>query len=72
LRRPVRAEGNGANAYVCTMQVEDIDGIIKKIERAGGTVALSKFAFPGMAWQAYCKDTGGNIFGIHQQDKDAK
>jgi len=25
-----------------------------------------------MAWQAYYKDTEGNIFGIHQTDKNAK
>ncbi len=72
LQRPVRTEGNGANAFVCTMQVDSIDEIIKKIEKAGGTLAMAKFAFPGMAWQAYYKDTEGNIFGIHQTDKNAK
>jgi predicted enzyme related to lactoylglutathione lyase len=33
---------------------------------------LPKFAIAGMAWQAYYKDTEGNIFGIHQADKAAK
>lgn len=65
-------EGAAVNAYVCTMQVDNIDDIIKKIEAAGGTLALPKFAFPGMAWQAYYKDTEGNIFGIHQTDVNAK
>ena len=72
LQRPVPTEGNGMNAFVCTMQVENIDEIIAKIEKAGGTVAMEKFAFPGMAWQAYYKDTEGNVFGVHQQDKGAK
>ena len=66
------ADGQSVNAYVCTMQVADIDAIIKKIEKAGGTLALAKFAFPGMAWQAYYKDTEGNIFGIHEPNKDAR
>mgnify|MGYP001568184675 CR=1 FL=1 len=59
-------------AFVCTVQVENIDEIIKKIETAGGTLALAKQAIPGMAWQAYYKDTEGNIFGIHQPDVNAK
>lgn len=60
------------NAYVCTIQVENIDETITKILAAGGIEALPKFAFPGMAWQAYYKDTEGNIFGIHQTDVNAK
>jgi len=65
-------EGEAVNAYVCTMDVESIEETAKKIETAGGTLALPKFAIPGMAWQAYYKDTEGNIFGIHQADKEAK
>ena len=65
-------ENQCVNSYVCTVQVEDIDEIIKKIVAAGGTLALPKFAIPGMAWQAYYKDTEGNIFGVHQPDTNAK
>ncbi len=66
------AEGQPVNAYVCTVQVENIDEIIKKIEAASGVVALPKHVLVGMAWQAYYKDTEGNIFGIHQPDPNAK
>mgnify|MGYP001590433649 CR=1 FL=1 len=66
------AEGQAVNAYVCTMQVDNIDEMIVKVEAHGGKVALQKFAFPGMAWQAYYKDTEGNIFGLHQPDVNAK
>ena len=69
---PPVAEGAAVNAFVCTMQVDSIDATIKKIEAAGGKLALPKFAIPGMAWQAYYKDTEGNIFGIHQPDTNAK
>ena len=41
------------------------------IERAGGTVALPKYALPGMAWQGYFHDTANNVFGIHQPDPNA-
>lgn len=65
-------ENQPVNAYVCTMQVEHIDETIKKIEAAGGTLALPKHAIAGMAWQAYYKDTEGNLFGIHESDPNAK
>src|SRR6185503_3271040 len=67
---PSPAEGQAVNAYVITMDVGSIDETISKIEKAGGTVALPKFAMPGMAWIAYYKDTEGNIFGIFQEDKN--
>ena len=69
---PAPASGQGTNAYVCTMQVENFDEIAKKIEVAGGVVAMPKFAFPGMAWQGYFLDTEGNTFGVHQTDANAK
>jgi len=58
--------GMAPNAYVCTVQVDDIDEIISKIESAGGVCQMPKFDIAGMAWQAYYKDTEGNIFGVHQ------
>jgi len=66
------ADGQAVSAYVCTVQVENLDETVTKIEAAGGTLALPKFAIPGMAWQAYYKDTEGNIFGVHQPDTNAK
>ena len=74
LRRPAKTpnEQCGTNAYVCTMGVENFDEIEKKILRAGGKVAMPKFALAGMAWQGYFLDTENNTFGIHQPDKDAK
>lgn len=74
LRRkgPAAPEGAPVNAFVCTMQVQDIDASMRKAEEAGGTLALAKQALVGMAWQGYMKDPDGNIFGIHQIDPNAK
>ncbi len=69
---PAPAPEQGTNAFVCTVQVDDYDGIEKKILSAGGKVAMPKFALPGMAWQGYYIDTEGNTFGIHQADPNAK
>ena len=74
LQRPVASPGpgQGTNAYVCTMGVEDYDATEKKILDAGGQVALPKMALTGMAWQGYYLDPDGNTFGIHQPDPEAK
>lgn len=64
-------EGQSVNAYVCTVMVANIDATAAAIMSAGGTLALPKFNIGGMAWQAYYKDTEGNIFGIHEPIKKA-
>ena len=74
LKRPAALgkEMAGPNAYVCTMDVPSVDEHLTKITSAGGSIAAPKMAIPGMAWLAYCKDTEGNVFGIFQEDKNAK
>jgi predicted enzyme related to lactoylglutathione lyase len=69
---PPPESGHGSNAFVCTVQVADFDETAKKIEKAGGKVAMPKYALPGMAWQGYFLDTEGNTFGVHQADENAK
>ena len=63
---PKPTEGQAVNAYVCSIVVEDIDATIIALKKAGAVEALPKFNIAGMAWQAYYKDTEGNIIGIHQ------
>lgn len=74
LPRPAKAplKKAGANAFVCTVMVKSFDDIAKKIKKAGGHVAMKKYALPGMAWQGYFTDTEGNTFGVHQPDKKAQ
>jgi uncharacterized protein len=71
LRRPEPPSGNSIFAYVCTVDVEDIDAISATILRLGGIVALPKMPIPGMGWLAYFKDTEANVFGIMQADPTA-
>jgi len=59
-------------AYVCTMDVADIDNTMAAAEKAGAVQALPKNAIPTMGWTAYYKDPEGNIFGLFQADTAAK
>jgi uncharacterized protein len=57
---------------VCTIEVEDINTYIKRIEHSGGVIVVDKQAVPGVGWLAYFKDTEGNIFGVWQANAEAK
>jgi uncharacterized protein len=63
--------GDAVIAYVCTIDVADIDAAIANVRAQGGTEALPKMAVPGIGWLAYFKDTEGNIFGMLQTDHSA-
>ncbi len=54
------------NAYVCTVDVDNIDNYIKKVIKEGGKIAVPKSNVQGVGWLVYCKDTEGNIFGMMQ------
>lgn len=56
---------------VNTIDVPSCDDFVRKIESAGGKVAVPKMAIPGIGWLAYCTDTEGNTFGIMQNDPKA-
>ena len=73
---PRRGEGppSGAavNAFVCTVNVDDIGATLARAEALGSTLALPKAAIPGVGWLAYIKDPDGNILGLMQNDPSAK
>jgi predicted enzyme related to lactoylglutathione lyase len=74
LKRPaaVPPTQSGTNAYVCSVQVENFDGISELILVNGGQVALPKFAIAGRCWQGYFIDQDHNTFGIFEVDENAK
>lgn len=65
-------DGASVNAFVCTIDVENLDEMVSKVERAGGTIVVPKYALPTVGYLAYAKDTEGNIFGMMQEDTAAK
>lgn len=64
--------GASIQGAVITLGSSDFDADAAKILAAGGTLALPKYALPGMAWQGYFLDPSGNVFGLHQPDPEAK
>jgi predicted enzyme related to lactoylglutathione lyase len=72
LRRQGTIDGQAVIAYVCTVDVPNVDASVSTAVENGATVAVPKMPIPGVGWLAYCKDTEGNIFGIMQADESAK
>ena len=71
LRRHGVIDGQAVIAYPCSIQVANIDEMLKKVESAGGQIVLPKMPIPGVGWLFYSKDTEGNIFGVMQPDANA-
>lgn len=65
-------DGQAVIAYVCTIDVANLDQLIKTVPTKGGQIVHPKMPIPGIGWLAYAKDTEGNIFGMMQADKGAK
>ena len=63
---------DGAARTVNTLDVASIEEASAKVVAAGGQVVLPKMAIPGVGYQAYCTDTEGMIFGLHQFDPTVK
>jgi predicted enzyme related to lactoylglutathione lyase len=70
-RGPAAADMAPVNAFVITVDVDDLDGLVAKSEQGGAQVAVPKMAVPGIGWLAYVKDPDGNIFGMMQADTSA-
>jgi uncharacterized protein len=70
LPRPGPAPEPGApvNAYVLTVQVDDLDAVLAKATGEGATMALDKALMPGVGWLAYLTDPEGNLLGLLQAE----
>jgi len=71
-RGPAPAEMAAVNAFVCTIDVPEVDAASARVVELGGTIALPKMPIPTVGWLAYGKDTEGNLFGMMAMDANAK
>jgi predicted enzyme related to lactoylglutathione lyase len=51
---------------VITIDVEDIDAALARIEELGGMTVLGRQDVGDMGWAAYFKDVEGNLMGLWQ------
>lgn len=61
--------GGAANEFkatVNTVEVEDIDEVLKKVLANGGKIIMPKDEIPGVGLLAYVSEPGGAVFGIMQ------
>jgi predicted enzyme related to lactoylglutathione lyase len=72
LKRHGTIDGQAVIAYVCTVDVPNLQEYLDKATGGGATVVMPTMAIPGVGWLAYVKDTEGNIFGMMQPDAGAK
>lgn len=70
-RGDLPAPNAAVNAFVITVDVEDVDDCVARAKSRGGSVALPKMPIPGIGWLAYIKDPDGNIMGMMQADTEA-
>lgn len=64
-------DGEAVIAYVCTVNVADVEASANAVMANGGQIVVPKVAIPSVGWLVYCKDTEGNIFGMMQADEAA-
>ncbi|MET3949334.1 VOC family protein [Arthrobacter sp. UYEF36] len=60
-----RREGD-LTSPVVTVDVEDIDATLEKINAVGGSTVVPRQEVGTMGWAAYFRDTEGNILGLWQ------
>ena len=53
-------------APVITVGVDDIEAVLAEITARGGAVVRGRMEVPGMGWNAYIKDSEGNVIGLWQ------
>ncbi len=59
------------NAFVCTVEVDDLEVALARSAEFGGEVALPRMPVTGLGWLAYVKDPDGNTLGLLQPDPSA-
>jgi predicted enzyme related to lactoylglutathione lyase len=61
--------GGAANEFkatVNTVDVDDIDAILKLVVSQGGEIIMPKDVIPGVGFLAYIREPGGGVLGVIQ------
>jgi predicted enzyme related to lactoylglutathione lyase len=61
-------EGSGMRGFECTIGVDDLDAVLERISRFGGTILSQPFVIEGVGRLAFFHDTEANRVGVMQYD----
>jgi predicted enzyme related to lactoylglutathione lyase len=67
-----RPQGYNARGWMTYVNVESVDGSVKRAQELGAKVMKGKSAVPNMGWFAMLVDPEGNPFSVWQSDRGAK
>jgi predicted enzyme related to lactoylglutathione lyase len=56
----------------CTITVDSVDDIIKRVQHNGGQILMPKTAIPYIGWITKFLDTEGNLVCAMQPDNEAR
>lgn len=59
-------------AWMVYIRVDDAAATLAQVEELGGAVHMGRSPVPGMGWMGVCADPTGGVFGIWQEDEDAR
>lgn len=58
----------GMAGTINTLEVDDLDTYVRKVEANGGKVVAPRMAIPSVGYLAYVADVEGTVFGMMQND----
>lgn len=70
-KRTVALTGTGFRAFECTIGVDDVDEIARRVERAGGKITMKKMRIETVGDLIWFDDTEGNRVGAMKYLADA-
>ncbi len=51
---------------IITLQVEDMDDVLRQVEKNGGKTVTKKTSMGEIGWYGYFRDSEGNLMGLFQ------
>ena len=70
-KRADALSGTGLRAFECTVGVDDVDDIARRVERAGGKITMKKMRIETVGDLIWFDDTEGNRVGAMKYLADA-
>jgi len=64
--------GKPVGELVLSITSVKLDEAVRAVEAAGGAILRARMAIPGVGWYASFRGPDGNIFGLMEDDRNAR